>query len=265
MDMTRVKDGLGIIGKAVSRRSPEILTALGISGFITTTVLACRVTSRAVDIHEHYEWEREKGNITERDSRIEQAKAILPLYAPAAISGGLSIVCILGAHRIQTSRTAAIATAYSLTERTLKTYQDKVIEKLGEDGHKDLMQLVSDKLADEDVPFDGGYSYEPDASGKTLCYDRVTGRYFRSNPEAIREAESQVNKRLIDEVIVPLSEFYFYLGIDDKGFICDALGWDLARDKLDVYFTSMLDDEKRPCLVLNYNVGIVDRRIFDKR
>ena len=189
MDLSKITKGLDIVGKAVSRKSPEILTALGISGFVTTVVRACRATPRAATIHESYEWEIEKGNLEPKEAVLEEAKKIAPLYVPAVISGGASIACILGAHHIQTSRTAAIATAYSLTERTLKTYQDKVIEKLGEDGHEELMQLVSDKLADEDVPFEDGYSYAPDPSGKTLCYDRVTGRYFRSTPEAIREAE----------------------------------------------------------------------------
>ena len=270
MGIEKVTQAILPVKKVLVRRSPEILTALGISGFVTTVVLACKAAPEADYFHILHAAERrslrERGQKRDveklKGSYIQEAKEVLPLYAPAIISGGVSIACILGAHHVQSQRTAAIVTAYSVAERTLSTYQSKVIDKIGEDAHKDLMQAVTDKLAEEDAPFDGGYSYSPDEDGKCLCYDRVTGRYFRSTPEDIRAAESDVNKRLIDEVIVPLSEFYFALGLEDRSFVCEGLGWDLAKDKLDVYFTSMLDDEKRPCLVLNYNVSILDRRIF---
>lgn len=264
MGIEKVTQAILPVKKALTRRSPEILTALGITGFLTTVVLACKATPEAGYHHNLHSMERarldDKNKV--RGSYIQEAKEIVPLYTPAIISGGISIACVLMAHKVQADRTAAIVTAYSVAERTLSTYQSKVIEKLGEDAHKELMQAVTDKLAEDDAPFDGGYSYSPEEDGKCLCYDRVTGRYFRSTPEDIRSAESEVNKRLIDEVTVPLSEFYFALGLEDRSFVCEGLGWDLAKDKLDVYFTSMLDDEKRPCLVLNYNVSILDRRIF---
>lgn len=267
MDLTKLHGVIDAVRGFTVKKSPEIFTALGIGGFITTVVLTAKASPKVAASHFGYQVLR---NASEsKDERIslwkEEARELVPACAPIIISGGASIGFVLAAHRIRAKRAATLATAYSLAERTLSAYQEKAIERLGEDGHKELMQAVTDKLAAEETPFDDGYSYRPEEDGNCLCYDRVTGRYFRSTPEDIRAAESEVNKRLIDEVIVPLSEFYFYLGLDDKGFVCDALGWDLAKDKLDIYFTSMLDDEKNPCLVLNYNVSIIDKRVFDFR
>ena len=267
MDSSKLRCALEGAKELALKRSPEIFTALGIGGFVTTVVLTAKASPKTADIHTDYRLRRI--NTRTRDERIglwkEEGLKLAPVVLPPVISGVASIGFVLAAHRIQAKRAATLATAYSLAERTLSAYQEKALEKLGDDGAVELMQAVSDKLAQEDCPFEEDYSYSPDEDGKCLCYDRVTGRYFRSTPDEIKAAEGIVNKQLIDESIVHLSDFYYELGLDFNGFVCDALGWDISKDRLDVYFTSMLDKEDRPCLVLNYNVNIVDRRVFDGR
>lgn len=255
------------VGKIIASKGPEILTVLSVSGLFTTVALGMKAHASTVEERAGYceELLTARTNEEKADILKDAIRELGPVYAPMAISGALTVACILTAHHIQTKRAAALATAYSLAEKTLAAYQEKALEKLGEEGGKELMQAVSDKLAEDDAPFDGGYSYRIDGDGKTLCYDRVTGRYFRSSVENIRAAESAVNKRLIDESMVRLGEFYYELGIDDGGFICDGFGWDISRSPLEIYFTSMLDRENNPCLVLNYNVSLVDRRAFDGR
>lgn len=264
---------------AIAKNSPHILIGAGVAGFVATVALAIKATPTAADIHEDYEGERlnqkshhKMGRIDDedlkrftRESYVEEAKELAPVYLPTVLMGSASIACVLVGHRIQVKRGAAVLAAYSLAERTLETYQDKVIERLGEDGARELKQEVSNQLAVDDCPFDADYSYLPDGEGNVLCYDRVTGKFFKSTKERIREAEAAVNKRLIDEATVRLGDFYYELGIEDHSFVADAVGWDLGKCKPDVYFTSMLDDKERPCLVLNYDVCLVDPRIIDKR
>ena len=250
------------------KRSPEIFTALGIGGFVTTVVLTAKASPKVEASHYGYTVLRRQSAQT-KEERIDlwkdEVKELAPVVIPPVISGVASIGFVLAAHRIQAKRAATLATAYSLAERTLSAYQEKALEKLGDEGAVELMQAVSDKLAQDDCPFDEDYSYSPDEDGKCLCYDRVTGRYFRSTPDEIKAAEGAINKRLIDESVVHLSDFYYELDLDFNGFVCDALGWDISKDRLDIYFTSMLDRYERPCLVLNYNVNIVDRRVFEGR
>lgn len=262
-----LRGSAGNLRRFAVKHSPEILTGLGISGFVTTVVLTAKASPKVSASHYGYATQRQ--NVAEtKEERIElwkdEAMELAPVVLPPVISGMASVACVLMAHRIQAQRAATLATAYSLAERTLSAYQEKALEKLGDVGAEELMQAVSDKLAEEDCPFDEDYAYSPGDDGKTLCYDRVTGRYFRSTPDEIKAAEGVINKRLIDESIVQLADFYYELGLDFNGFICDALGWDISRDRFDVYFTSMLDKDERPCLVLNYNVSIVDKRVFDR-
>lgn len=266
MNMETVRKGLAVAKGFFLKKSPEIFTGLGIGGFVTTVALTAKAAPKVAAAHHGYvELRAHKANT--KDERIdlwrEEIYELAPAVLPPVISGAMSIGFVLAAHNIQSKRAATLATAYSLAEKTLTTYQEKALEKLGDEGASELMQAVSDKLAKDECPFEEDYSYSPDEDGKCLCYDRVTGRYFRSTPDEIKAAEGIVNKQLIDESIVSLSDFYYELGLDFNGFVCDALGWDISKDRLDVYFTSMLDKEDRPCLVLNYNVNIIDRRVFD--
>ena len=270
MDISKIKDGLGLVRGLAVKKSPEILTGIGICGFVTTVAMTAKMAPKIDARHYKYDLLRENaarnGDVEAvKELKIEEAKELAGPCLAIAASGGLSIGCIIGAQHIQSKRLATVVTAYSLAEKTLDTYQKKLEERFGEEAREGLMQAVSDKLAEDELPFDESYSYLPGEDGKSLCYDRVTGRYFRADVSDIRNAESEVNKRLIDETIVRLGEFYYALGLDDSGFICDGLGWDISKGSMSVYFTSMLDKDDNPCLVLNYNVDIVDRSILDGR
>lgn len=269
------------VTKAASRHSPAIFTALGIAGFGTTVVMTAKAAPRAADVHARESWERcdaadekEDGIISEeelkakvRDSYIREVKDLAPLYLPVAGMGILSIGCFLMANKIHVDREAAVMAAYSLSEKTLATYQDKVIEKLGEEVHKDILDEATKDIVRNEAPED----LSPDAivvpnGGATVrCYDNVTGRYFFSSKERILEAEGAVNKRLLNETRVPLQEFYYELGLEENFVLGEAMGWDISNpyfggdNVLSIWFTPMLDDDKNPCLALNYHVLIFER------
>ena len=52
MDKQKVTQFFKGIQKAASKKSPEILTGIGIAGMITTTVLAVKATSKALELIE---------------------------------------------------------------------------------------------------------------------------------------------------------------------------------------------------------------------
>jgi hypothetical protein len=265
---------LGNVAATVSRHSPAILTGVGIAGFVTTVVMAFRAGPTASEAHNWYSATRgrirEDSGYSEEeakelvvDSYKEEAKELAPVMLPVVLAGGASIACVLVANKIHADRHAAIVAAYSISERTLSTYQQKVIEKLGEDVHSDILTDTTKEIVQSTVP-DG---YDKDSEivpmGKVRVYDNVTGRYFYSNRETILEAESAINKRLLNETRVPLQEFYYELGLEERFVLGDCMGWDMtsyySNNALDIFFTPMLDDEKNPCLAINYHVIIFER------
>lgn len=240
---------------AVQAHTPEMLLVLGTGAFAATVVMAVQASPAAGRKMEKARYEclsiQGKGR-----KILHIAKEVTPVYLPTALMGAASLACFFGAHRIHVKRQVALASAYSMMSQTLNTYQDKIIEKFGEDAHLDIL----DKVLAEDDPDDESWeetdSFEGD--GDTLVYDRVTGRYFKSTPAKIREAESAIVKRTMDEMTVTLNQFYEELGLADCSFVGEAIGWDAERARLDIAFRSTLDESDRPCLVLVYRTTVID-------
>lgn len=261
----------------VAKHSPEILTGLGILGFGTTVVMVAKASPAATDIHALEKEERtriQNWNGAEEDEKkeaikescIREAKALLPLYGPPAAVGVISIGCFIMSNRIKTGRHAALAAAYSLSTETLSRYQEKVIEKIGEKEHEDILKETTKEMVRDHTP--EGYDHESEVvpMGMVRCYDNVTGRYFFSNKEKIMRAESEINKRILQETRLHLQDFYYALGLEERFNLGEILGWDIsaynAKDNcLDIYFAPMLDDDKNPCLAINYHCMVFERDV----
>ena len=256
-----MKDVAFALGKAVSKNSPHILTALGIASFVSAVAMTAHVAPKAKPIVDEIMEEHKEAldnGADKVDAAVDMAEAVAKRVAPLYLGVGgtvlLGTVCVIAADRIHVKRQTALIAAYTLSEKALDLYQEKVVEKLGQAKH----EKVLDAVAEDGNPFDDPKDIDVLDPEGVLCFDHVTGRYFKSSIEAVRAAEGRVSKRLIDETIIPLNAFYDELGLTDVSEIGELLGWDISRQKLDVHFTSMLDKDGVPCLVLNYRTCIVN-------
>ena len=235
------------IRMSISKHSPEILTGIGIAGMVTTTVMAVRATPKALILIE----ERKEEIDVDKLTPIELIKTTWTCYIPAAITGGLSIICLIGASSVNTRRNAALATAYTLSESALKEYQGKVIETIGEKKE----QSVRDAIAKDRIDKNPVSSREViiTEKGNTLCYDAVSGRYFKSDIDKLKKAEIELNRRMRDEMYISLNEFYYEIGLNPIS-IGDDLGWNIDHGYIELSFSSQLTDDGNPCLVIDYRV-----------
>lgn len=233
----------------VNKRSPEILTGIGIAGMITTTVLAVKATPKAMELIE----ERKTQEWTDKLSPLEVVKVAWKPYIPAIVTGVTSTFCLIGASSVHSKRNAALATAYKLSETALTEYREKVIETIGEKRE----QTVRDKVAEERVKKNPVSKNEVIVTntGKTLCFDPISARYFYSSIEKIKRAENELNKEMLHAFsgYVSLNDFYDEIGLDHTS-VGDDLGWN--TDKLiDINFSSQLNDNGEPSVVLDYAVA----------
>ena len=237
----------GIRG-VITKHSPEILTGIGIAGMITTTIMAVRATPKALILIE----ERKEEIDVDKLTPIELIKTTWKCYIPAAITGGLSIICLIGASSVNARRNTALATAYTLSESALKEYQEKVIETIGEKKE----QTVRDAIAKDRIDKNPVSSREViiTEKGNTLCYDTISGRYFKSDIDKLKKAENELNRRMRDEMYISLNEFYYEIGLNSIS-IGDDLGWNIDRGYIELNFSSQLSDDGNPCLVIDYQVA----------
>lgn len=252
-----MKQNLSQIVKSVrttlAKHSPEILTGIGIAGMVTTTILAVKATPKALRLIEEKKEELE----FERDefvtlSKSEVVKTCWKCYIPSAVTGAMSIACLIGASSVNLKRNAALATAYTLSETALKEYQEKVVETIGEKKE----QVVHDAIAKDKIDKQPVTTSEViiTEKGNTLCFDAVSGRYFKSDIEKLKKTENELNRRMRDEMYISLNDFYYEIGVKpiDLG---DELGWNIDKGYINLKFSSQLADDGTPCLVMSYHVA----------
>ena len=92
--------------------------------------------------------------------------------------------------------------------------------------------------------------------GDYLCYDEFSGRYFMSTIEKVQRAVNIINRRIFNETDVCLNDFYDEVGLPAIS-MGDMFNWDMQSGEqvaFDIRFTPGFDENRHPCLVLNYDV-----------
>ena len=229
------------------KHSPEILTGVGIAGMITTVVFAVKATPKAMELIKEAEKDK-KESLT----ATEKVKVAWRPYIPTAISGSMSIACVVGANSVNAKRNAALTAAYTLSETALKEYKSKVIETIGEKKEK----VIKDKVAKDKVDKNPVSKTEVIVTekGNTLCYDAISGRYFKSDIETIKKAANELNRRMISEMYISLNEFFGEIGLKETK-LGDELGWNLDDGLIELDFSSQIADDGTPCIVVDYLIA----------
>ena len=227
---------------SLKKHSPEILTGIGIAGMIGTTVMAVRATPKALALIEE----------NKPETKLETIKVAWKPYLPAAITGVASIACLISANSTHLKRNAALATAYTLSETALREYKSKVVETIGEKKEQTIRDAIAkDKIEKNPVSKNEVLLTE---KGTTLCYDAISGRYFKSSMEALKKAENEINRMLLRDQSVSLNDFYYEIGLDDIK-IGQRLGWNVDKGLVDLSFSTQLATDGTPCLVIDFAVA----------
>ena len=244
------------LGGVISKNSPTILTGLAVGGLVTTVIFTNRAAIKAhILLEDEVEFRTDEQEGIYHNPVDLTKKEVLQLtwklYIPAVCMGGATIACIIGANSINQRRNAALATVYNLTRVAFKEYEEKVVEQIG----KNKAAKIKDEVAAEHLKSNPASQTEVifTGNGEVLCYDELTGRYFKSDIERIRRKINEMNKILLNDMWVNLNDFYYELGLPGTRF-GDLMGWSLDQGLVEVSFSTQLSDNDEPCLVLNYEV-----------
>lgn len=247
MNVQIISNALHGVRKAVSQHSPELLTGLGIAGMVTAIAMAVNATPKAMAIVEEREVEEER-TLTKKEVVCETWKC----YIPTAVVSISSVACIVGASAVNKRRNAALAAAYALSESTLTQYRDKVVQVVGEKKER----AVRDAVAQEQVENKPVQEQKVIVTGhgETLCFDPISGRYFKSDAEFLRKVANDLNRRMRDEMCISLNDLYSELNLEETRISGEMLGWNIDKGYIEFVFSSHLTQNNTPCLVLDYAV-----------
>lgn len=230
---------------SAKKHSPEILIGMGIAGAASSVIFAVKATPKAMILLEE---KRQELGVEKLEAK-EIIKTAAPVYIPTAVSFGVSVACIVGASSVNARRNAALTAAYTLSESTLRTYRDKVLETVGEDKEREIRQKAA--IEQQQRTPEPQTLVVSSAAGQLKCFDSLSGRYFVSTKNEIDKAVNEFNRQLRDDMRISLNDWYDLIGLDTNK-LGDMLGWDIERGYVETCYASRLDEDGLPCLVVNY-------------
>lgn len=271
---------MSMIKSWFGKNQPALMLGVGIAGMVTTTVLAVRGHMKAKEeVGRQY-----MNNIVcgtsdmtdaQRDSMYEEhgysdknghrhikkrywIKKTWKCYVPAAVTGSLSIACLIGSYSINHRRNAALASSLAVSEAAMTEYQKHVVDTIGEEAEKGIREkFQADQIKKsgplhspaELLPGEGDHEYM-DGAHCVNCYESTTQQKFWASKEDIRRAVNNLNQDRLTGFggQVTLNDFYNEIGITATS-VGDTLGWDVDHPiEVDI---SAVEVNGIPCLYIN--------------
>ena len=265
--MNSLTRGVNRVGLKLKKHSPEIMVVAGVVGMVTSTVMACKATTKANDILKEAKQEIERVHaVIDRDAATKQkyseedgkkALAIVYLhtgaelaktYGPSIAVGALSIASIFTSNHILRKRNIALASAYMIVDSSFKDYRKRVIERFGKELDHELRYNVSSKKVEETTVDENGREQKTeklvqvanplfDSSSYARLYD-VGNTGFTKDPDLnrmyLKNTQRFFNEKLDVIGHVFLNEVYDALGYP-RTTSGQIVGWVKDNPKGDGY------------------------------
>lgn len=238
------------IERLVLDNSPLILTALGVTGTLTTAYLTAKSTFKAAEIigRQEFDARYDESETNKELNTKEKVDLIWKLYIPPVATAATTITCIIFANRIGTRRAAALAAAYSLSEKAFVEYKEKVLEKIGATKETAVRDEVAQDRVSRTPVNDKTVIITGD--GEQLCFDSISGRYFKSTIEDIKAAQNATNYQILNNMFCSLGEFYERIGLPATQF-SEEVGWNVDT-QLEITFSAVMTEDQKACISLEY-------------
>lgn len=235
------------------KHEPEILMGTGIAGLLVSTGLAVRATIKATKVCEKKKFEENKNKLTFK----EVFKSTWKFYVPTAVGIIVSVPCIIAGNRVSTKRTAVMAAAYTLSKSALDEYQAKTKELVGEKKEQEIREEVVKEKAKQIESKEIILSGDDDLQ---LFLEPITGRYFKSTWNTIKEACNDLNERALGSSTgwYSLDDWFYKLGLEST-MAGQLLGWGTpfygnSAGLMKIHMTTAKTKDNKACGAICYDV-----------
>lgn len=231
-----IMDAMNSITKTIAKHDASILTGLG----IITGVMVVPMTIKAT----------RKNDVEIKKAKTTKEKVIVTAknYAPVVGMSLASTACIIASRRASIKKEAALTAAYELSRKGYEEYRNKVKDSLGSETDKKILGDISQDKINANPPT--GLNVIDTGKGDTLFYDSLSGRYFKSSVPAVKMAEADLYREVLELTFVNCNDWYYLIGLEDIDFGKDS-GWDYSHP-MKLILNSRLTPDSEPCVVLDY-------------
>ena len=261
---TIVQGGLKIVkygGRFVAKHLPTILTGVGTVGVVAGVVVAIQ---KAPDAKKELDEEKEKWDATEdKEKRVKSDYIFKRIrigakhYWMVVLIIGGSITCFWLANKISIKRLTQALTAAGLSAKAKEELEEKIKDL---DGEKHL-QKVKDEIDADKVKNNPPVESEicNTGYGTHRCYEPITGRYFYSSIERIRQSVITCRDYLQKYGYLSLNDWFEEIGLEstDLKDLCWTANSIEEINEFGVSFSSTLAKDGAPVIVLRYDVNPV--------
>lgn len=267
MNKLNVKQCFKMTKKVVQKKSPEILTGLGIAGMITTVVLAVKATPKALDLIDE-EIEKQNSKLSQEaydsgQSTVNQINKLKPVetvkvawkpYIPVLLLGSASVGCLIGANTVSARRHAALYSAYELSKTAYNELNEKVTEVVGEKKVTEIKQKLAEDKVNKVSP-EGAIEKKSNVviagDGDTWFIDAMSNQPFLSSKNKLDAAANELNRKMRSDMYVSLSQFYDEIGIEHTG-TSDYIGWRIDKEYIDVVTSDAIVKDGKVYVVMDF-------------
>lgn len=237
-----------VVSKFATDNAPAILAGTAVAGVVGTAVAVGKGSFQAArDIRDA---ELALGDpilgVYEMPTK-DRVQLVWKRYIPAAAVAGTTIVCIVAGATVSGRRNAALIAAYAVSESMFNEYKDKVVEQMGENKERKVRDSIAEDHVRANPPSNQVMIL---GEGEVLCFESITGRYFNSSVQTIRNAENKINYQIINDMYASQNEFFELIGLAATG-MGETLGWN-SGTPLEVQTSSILTEDEKPALHIGY-------------
>lgn len=247
-----------LVNKGIFRAkkySPEILVGLGVIGTISSTIMACKATTKLSGLLEDSKQEidtikrcSEDPALAEKYSEQDAKKdltlvytqtgiKIAKLYLPAVTLGVASLACLIGSNNILRKRNIALAAAYTTVDKSFKEYRKRVTDRFGEEVERQIRHNIKAQEIEETILDEDGNEKKITKTVETCEMDGCSeyARYFDESSSAwekdseynlmfLRAQQQYANDLLRSKGHLFLNDVYKMLGIPESK-AGQVVGW----------------------------------------
>lgn len=262
--MANVSRSLHKVGFKFKKHSPEILVVAGVVGIVTSTIMACKATTKVSEIVDETKETIDtihdcvgKGLHTSDGEEYTQETAskdlaivyvqtgwkLVKLYGPSVALGVASIGCMVGSNRILRKRNIALAAAFKAVDTSFKEYRGRVIDRFGKEMDRELRFGIKAKEIEETVVDENGnettVTKTVEVADPNVAHSIYSVVWCEGNTGWTRNAElnkvfliqtqNAANDKLRLNGILTLNEVYDMLGVPRTAY-GQIAGWVYTED-----------------------------------
>lgn len=236
------------LGEAFLKHKSTILVITGMGLCATSTVTAVMKAPKYVRL------KAELDSLPKEERHFKDYLDVASPFILPAVSLTVGLICIGTGYKTKADDYAKVLAAYTMQSEQLKDLQDATKDLLGPKKQEEL-EAKKMEHSMEHHPYDPdeeAYVENAEDKGNDLCYDCLSGRYFRSSINDVKSAVNNFNKTLLYQNWGSLNDLYDEIGIPEIK-LGDELGWCVDKDMPEVEVTPVVGPHDEACLCIDYS------------